>query len=70
MGYPAAMPQNSARGFIEVGALVRHRHEPGWGLGQVQSIIGARVTVNFEHRGKVVLHGADLPLDLVASDDY
>ena len=54
--------------FVEVGALVRHRCEPDWGLGQVQSVIGRRVTVNFEHRGKVVLHGDDLPLELVAPD--
>ena len=54
--------------FVEVGALVRHRHEPDWGLGQVQSVIGRRVTVNFEHRGKVVLHGDDLPLELVSPD--
>ena len=55
-------------GFLEVGAIVLHRNEPGWGLGQIQSIIGYRVTVNFENRGKVVLHGDDLPLELVAPD--
>ncbi len=54
--------------FLEVGAIVRHRIEAGWGLGQIQSIIGSRVTVNFENRGKVVLHGDDLPLELVAPD--
>ena len=54
--------------FIEVGALVRHAAEPDWGIGQVQSIIGQRITVNFENRGKVVLQGADLPLDLVEPD--
>ncbi|MDE2181526.1 MAG: DUF3553 domain-containing protein [Alphaproteobacteria bacterium] len=25
---------------------------PDWGLGQVQSVTGHRVTVNFEHAGK------------------
>ncbi len=25
---------------------------PEWGLGQVQSVAGVRVTVNFEHAGK------------------
>ena len=54
--------------FLEVGAIVRHRIEPVWWLGQIQSIIGPRVTVNFEHQGKVVLHGDDLPLELVAPD--
>jgi len=64
IGYIVAM-QNA---FLEVGAIVLHRIEPDWGLGQIQSIIGPRVTVNFEHRGKVVLHGDDLPLELVAPD--
>jgi hypothetical protein len=54
--------------FLEVGAIVRHRIETDWGLGQIQSIIGPRITVNFEHRGKVVLHGDDAPLELVAPD--
>ena len=27
-----------------------------WGLGQVQSIIGNRITVNFEHKGKLVIN--------------
>ncbi len=54
--------------FLEVGAIVRHRDEPDWGLGQIQSIIGTRVTVNFENQGKVVLQGDDIPLELVAPD--
>ncbi|BBK37647.1 hypothetical protein STAQ_27250 [Allostella sp. ATCC 35155] len=37
------------------GAYVRHPEEPDWGLGQVQSAIGDRVTVNFQHRGKVLI---------------
>jgi hypothetical protein len=43
------------RNLLEPGMLVRHPAQPDWGLGQVQSAIGARVTVNFEHAGKVVL---------------
>jgi Protein of unknown function (DUF3553) len=35
--------------------LVRHPDQGDWGLGQVQSVVGARVTVNFEHAGKVVI---------------
>lgn len=54
--------------FLEVGAIVRHRDEPDWGLGQIQSIIGTRVTVNFEDQGKVVMQGDDLPLELVSPD--
>ena len=43
--------------FLEPGMLVRHPTAPDWGLGQVQSVIGARVTVNFEHAGKQVIDG-------------
>lgn len=42
---------------LEPGMLVRHPDRPDWGLGQVQSNIGGRITVNFEHRGKVVIDG-------------
>jgi hypothetical protein len=35
--------------------LVRHPAQPDWGLGQVQSTIGDRVTVTFEQAGKVVI---------------
>jgi FKBP-type peptidyl-prolyl cis-trans isomerase 2 len=41
--------------FIEPGALVRHPEREDWGLGQVQSVIGRRVTVDFEHAGKQAL---------------
>jgi Protein of unknown function (DUF3553) len=40
----------------EPGQWVRHPGQPDWGLGQVQSAIGARVTVNFEHAGKVLVN--------------
>ena len=33
------------------GMRVRHPDQPDWGIGQVQSAIGHRVTVNFEHAG-------------------
>lgn len=41
--------------ILEPGMMVRHPSQPDWGLGQVQSSIGNRVTVNFEHAGKVVI---------------
>lgn len=50
---------------LEPGMLVRHPAEPDWGLGQVQSRIGRRITVNFEHAGKVVIDGERVALLLV-----
>ena len=54
--------------FLEVGALVRCPDRPDWGLGQVQSIVGARVTVNFEEIGKVVVNSAEVALEQVRPD--
>ena len=39
------------------GALVRHPDKPEWGLGQVQSVIANRITVNFENAGKLLING-------------
>jgi hypothetical protein len=51
--------------ILEPGMLVRHPQAPDWGLGQVQSNVGGRITVTFEHRGKVVIDGAHVQLLLV-----
>ncbi|SEN51945.1 Protein of unknown function [Gemmobacter aquatilis] len=48
--------------LLEPGMMVRHPQEADWGLGQVQSKIGTRITVNFEHRGKVVIDGTQVML--------
>lgn len=49
--------------------LVRHPDHEDWGIGQVQSRIGSKVTVNFEHAGKVVIEGARVPLRLVTGPE-
>lgn len=51
--------------ILEPGMLVRHPGEPDWGIGQVQSNIGGKVTVNFQHQGKVVIDGHQVDLELV-----
>jgi hypothetical protein len=53
--------------LLTPGALVRHPEQPDWGLGQVQSAIGHRITVNFEHQGKVVLDSRYVRLEVVRS---
>lgn len=50
---------------LEPGMRVRHPARPDWGVGQVQSVIGDRVTVNFEHAGKVLINAAAVPLDIL-----
>lgn len=51
--------------FLTPGMRVRHPGQPDWGIGQVQSAIDGRITVMFEHAGKVVLVGKQNVLDLV-----
>lgn len=41
--------------ILEPGMFVRHPDRAEWGLGQVQSNIDSKVTVNFENEGKVVI---------------
>ena len=50
------------------GMLVHHPGEPEWGIGQVQSVIGERITVNFEHAGKVLINGERVTLEIIADD--
>ncbi len=51
------------------GDFVRHPDQPDWGLGQVQSAIDDRVTVNFEHRGKQLINTAVISLIIVTDED-
>ena len=41
---------------LEPGMRVRHPDRPDWGIGQIQSVVGHRVTVNFEEAGKVLIN--------------
>ena len=50
------------------GMYVRHPGRPDWGLGQVQSAIGDRVTVGFEHAGKQLINARLVLLQEVESD--
>ncbi len=47
------------------GALVRHPDRPDWGIGQVQSVIESRITVNFEDAGKRLINGDVVALIVV-----
>ena len=44
------------------GDLVHHPDQPDWGIGQVQSVDGNRVTVNFQHAGKRLINVAVIGL--------
>ena len=50
--------------MLEPGMLVTHPQQPDWGIGQVQSNIVGRITVNFREAGKVVIDGRRIELVL------
>ena len=50
---------------ITPGQFVRDPDRPDWGLGQVQSVIGERITVNFENAGKILVNAAVVQLEPV-----
>ncbi|GAA0528605.1 hypothetical protein FHS83_002330 [Rhizomicrobium palustre] len=54
--------------FLAPGDWVRLPAAPAWGTGQVQSVVGTKVTVNFEHGGKQVIHTDVSPLELSPAD--
>ena len=47
------------------GLRVRHPGRPDWGPGQIQSVVGNRVTVNFEDAGKLVINTDQVTQDLI-----
>lgn len=54
-----------AAAHLHPGQRVRLPARPDWGDGQVQSVIGARVTVNFENAGKVLVNLESAELEVL-----
>ena len=52
----------------EPGDLVINPTNKEWGIGQVQSIIYEKVTVNFENVGKKVLNAKHIELEILKND--
>ena len=47
----------------EPGDKVTNPNNKNWGIGQVQSIINGKVTVNFENVGKKVINSENIKLE-------
>jgi hypothetical protein len=62
---PTIKGRETMNDFLTPGQLVKHPNQPDWGIGQVQSVINGKITVNFEEQGKVVINGAEIELDTV-----
>jgi hypothetical protein len=60
-----AMREQTGNSLLSPGDFVRHPGRPDWGLGQIQSMIGTRITVNFENAGKLLIDGSVVELEPV-----
>ena len=49
----------------EPGDYVSNPNEKSWGIGQIQSIIKNKVTVNFENAGKKVINSNEIILEKI-----
>lgn len=60
--------RNKTITFIDfsLGDFVTHPEKPEWGIGQVQSVTGMRVVVNFEEAGKMLINCEVVSLVAVA----
>jgi len=50
----------------EPGDFVKNPNNKDWGIGQIQSIINDKVTVNFENSGKKVINAKEIILEKVS----
>ena len=55
---------------FEPGDKVINPSNKDWGIGQVQSIINNKITVNFQNAGKKVINAENIELEKFESDDY
>ena len=54
---------------FEPGEKVINPLNKDWGIGQVQSIINEKVTVNFENAGKKVINISEINLEVINYND-
>ncbi len=53
---------------FEPGDYVKNPAKKDWGIGQIQSIIGNKVTVNFENLGKKVINIDNVTLEKIKNE--
>ena len=50
------------------GDYVINPNQKDWGIGQVQSIIKNKITVNFQNQGKQVINGEIITLEKIKNE--
>jgi len=53
----------------EPGDFVINPNKKDWGVGQIQSIINNKITVNFENAGKKVINAKEVVLEKVKKNE-
>ena len=51
--------------YYEPGDFVINPKNRNWGIGQIQSIINSKITVNFENTGKKVINSKEIILERI-----
>ena len=59
------MNQKQGRLLITPGVFVINALHKEWGIGQVQSSIYEKITINFEHVGKKVINIKKIPIKII-----
>ena len=54
---------------FETGDKVINPANKEWGVGQIQSIIKEKVTVNFQNAGKKVINSKNINLEKIENND-
>ena len=55
---------------LEPGNFLINPYEKNWGIGQIQSIIKNKATVNFQNNGKKVINLDNVELEKVKDEQY
>lgn len=63
-------PGESGGEALQPGQYVRLHGAPDWGIGQIQSVAGARITINFENAGKRLINADNAALSLVKPSEF
>ena len=55
---------------FEPGDIVINPSNKDWGIGQIQSIINNKITVNFQNVGKKVINSENIELEKFKNNDW
>ena len=50
---------------LSPGVYVINEKKTNWGIGQIQSLINNKITINFEHLGKIVINVKKIKLKVI-----